>query len=376
MIRSFRLLAALPLLATSVVADDTFLTFEEAGPDFAVQGEYVGEVKHDGTSFPIGFQVIALGDHKFDGVSYPGGLPGAGWTCEEKFSAHGETKDGETKIVDDEHGHAIVKDGKAMLFSKDGKQIGTLNKVERKSPTLGEKAPAGAIVLFDGTSADQFERGKIIMKDLLAADCETKEKFGDYSMEIPHILDKWFVHENSLVPLSRRPSIYRYMVDVEVKKKGYNGILEIGKRYENDVAVLERNWLKVKRMQSASNETNTLSLPICSTLKTEAISYQIFSLYALGRSREAARLRTRNRFLLNQFSSTVLEIEKHLKEVDDLPEHDSMYSLKKELADAHRIYLRSRMEWPFPVQQWYDKMLQSQTTWKQQQEFLFICISL
>ncbi len=184
MIRSFRLLAALPLLATSVVADDTFLTVEEAGPDFAVQGEYVGEVKHDGTSFPIGFQVIALGDHKFDGVSFPGGLPGAGWTCEEKFSAHGETKDGETKIVDDEHGHAIVKDGKAMLFSKDGKQIGTLNKVERKSPTLGEKAPAGAIVLFDGTSADQFERGKIIMKDLLAADCETKEKFGDYSMHI------------------------------------------------------------------------------------------------------------------------------------------------------------------------------------------------
>ena len=184
MIRSFQFLAALPLLAASVFAEDTFLTVEEAGPDFAVQGEYAGEVKHDDTSFPIGFQVIALGDHKFDGVAYPGGSPGAGWAGEEKFPAHGETKDGETKIVDDEHGHAILKDGKAILFSKDGKEIGTLNKVERKSPTLGAKAPADALVLFDGTSADQFERGKIIMKDLLAADCETKEKFGDYSMHI------------------------------------------------------------------------------------------------------------------------------------------------------------------------------------------------
>jgi len=111
-------------------------------------------------------------------------LPGAGWTGEEKFHAHGETKDRETKIVDEEHGHAILQEGKAILFSKDGKEIGTLNKVERKSPTLGAKAPAGAVVLFDGTSADQFERGKITMKDLLAADCETKEKFGDYAMHI------------------------------------------------------------------------------------------------------------------------------------------------------------------------------------------------
>ena len=184
MIRTFHLLAVLPLLAAVVVADDTFLTVEEAGPDYVLQGEYAGEIKTDSGNVALGLQVIALGDHKFDAVAYPGGLPGHGWTGDEKILAHGETIDSETKIVAEEHGHAILKDDKAVLYSTDGTETGTLEKVERKSPTLGAKAPEGAIVLFDGTSADQFEGGKITMKDLLAADCETKEKFGDYKMHI------------------------------------------------------------------------------------------------------------------------------------------------------------------------------------------------
>ena len=188
MIRTFQWWTALPALTVAIgasaAAEDTFTTVEEAGPDYAVQGEYVGEIKHGDQSFRLGLQVIALGDHKFDGMTYHGGLPGDGWDCKEKFKATGETKDGETKIVDEIHGHAILKNGSAMLFAKDGTELGTLKKVERKSPTLDAKAPAGAIVLFDGTSADQFERGKITMMDLLAADCETKEKFGDYKMHL------------------------------------------------------------------------------------------------------------------------------------------------------------------------------------------------
>lgn len=184
MIRKFQFLAALPLLLASAVAEDTFLTVEEAGPDYALQGEYAGEIKVEGQSVPLGLQVIALGDHKFDAVSYAGGLPGAGWNGEQKFKAHGEMKDGETKIVDDEHGHAILKDGHAMLYAKNGSELGTLKKVERRSSTLGAKAPEGAIVLFDGTSADHFNGGKITMKDLLAADCETKEKFSDHKLHV------------------------------------------------------------------------------------------------------------------------------------------------------------------------------------------------
>lgn len=179
-----RFLAALPLIMSVAPAQDTFLTVEEAGPDYAIQGEYSGEVKHDDKMVKMGLQVIALGDHKFDVVAYPGGLPGDGWTGEEKIRGNGSTADGQTKIVAKGHGYALIKDGEAVLFSESDEQAGVLKKVFRKSPTLEKAPPAGAVVLFDGKSADQFERGKITMNDLLTADCETKEKFGDHSLHI------------------------------------------------------------------------------------------------------------------------------------------------------------------------------------------------
>ena len=181
---AMRFLAALPLIMSVAAAQDTFLTVEEAGPDYSIQGEYSGDVKHDDKTLKMGVQVIALGDHKFDAVVYPGGLPGDGWTGEEKVRGNGSTADGQTKIVAKGHGYALIKDSEAVLFSESDEQAGVLKKIDRKSPTLGKAPPAGAIVLFDGKSADQFERGKITMNNLLAADCETKEKFGDHSLHI------------------------------------------------------------------------------------------------------------------------------------------------------------------------------------------------
>ena len=59
----------------------TFLTVEEAGPDYKIQGEY-GEAEAGKAKF--GVQVIALSDDKFRAVVYPGGLPGAGWDGNKK----------------------------------------------------------------------------------------------------------------------------------------------------------------------------------------------------------------------------------------------------------------------------------------------------
>jgi hypothetical protein len=173
------------LAATGAAADDgTFLTVEEAGPDYAIQGEYAGEVQHDGGTHKLGLQVIALGNHKFDAVAYPGGLPGDGWDGEMKVRATGGTKDGETELIAEEHGSAVIKENVAILYDRDGKETGRLEKVERRSPSLGAEPPADAIVLFDGTSAGQFERGMLTEENLLAADCETREKFGDHTLHI------------------------------------------------------------------------------------------------------------------------------------------------------------------------------------------------
>lgn len=181
---AMRFMLALPLVISAANAQDTFLTVKDAGPDYAIQGEYSGEFKEDDKTKKMGLQVIALGDHQFDAVGFHGGLPGDGWTGEDKIRGNGSTADGQTKIVAPGHGYALINGSEAVLYSESGERAGTLKKVERQSPTLEKKPPTGAVVLFDGKSADAWERGKITMDNLLAADCETKEKFGDHSLHI------------------------------------------------------------------------------------------------------------------------------------------------------------------------------------------------
>ena len=119
-------------------------------PDFLIQGEY--------TRAGAGIQVVALGKGQFQTSHYPGGLPGAGWDGSKIDSVTGST--GEIR-----------------------KLLEGARRIERQSPTLGQKPPAGAIVLFDGTHADAWNKGTVT-DGLLESGAETKQSFGDFQLHV------------------------------------------------------------------------------------------------------------------------------------------------------------------------------------------------
>ena len=177
-------LAVYPTL-TSVAADKdketkplprkpgTFITAEEAGPDFAVQGEYEGEIAGKGK---LGAQVVALGDGKFDVYFLTGGLPGAGWDKKGRVKVAAKTEGGKTAISSKEFSGSITEG--ALSGKNEGGDAFTLKRVVRESPAAGAKPPEGATILFDGTSTDAFGGGKIAEEKLLFRGVNSKKPFG------------------------------------------------------------------------------------------------------------------------------------------------------------------------------------------------------
>ena len=182
-------LAATPLLAEEkkdalVFTDPAKVT----DPDFKVQGDYLGTA--DGSKW--GVQVIALGEGKFDFVAYPGGLPGAGWSGEkdERMKGSGKREDDGSVVLrsDPDNGSkAVISDGWLRLMAGDAeKPFGELKRIERESATLGKQAPEGAIVLFDGTTADAWTGNatSLMDGDLLVQGVSSKEMFNDFHLHM------------------------------------------------------------------------------------------------------------------------------------------------------------------------------------------------
>jgi ribonuclease HI len=191
------------------------------------------------------------------------------------------------------------------------------------------------------------------------------EKSDECAEDLLEILDIWFLHQKSLVPLSRRPSLYRYIAEVVLERKQYNSLLDIGRRYENDVKILDRTWFKTKQTPSDDTVTNRASI-LCN-FRAEAISYQILSLQGLGQNKKAERLKTKYDFLLNRCSSAVRDIEKL-----DGPRQTAISLLKSEIADVDRILLQNQMDWPLPVKQWCEELIALRNHLKEHQEIFIV----
>lgn len=155
----------------------------QAGPDFKIQGEYVGPVEVGAGTFDTGAQVVARGNGKFYSQIYLGGLPGSGWDRQTKYDGTGETQDGAV-IFSHLLGSGKLVNGELILLDPGDEQVGKLKQTKRVSPTIGKQPPEGAMVLFDGTSADKFEGGRMSDDGLLMPGATSKQKFGDCTLHL------------------------------------------------------------------------------------------------------------------------------------------------------------------------------------------------
>jgi 3-keto-disaccharide hydrolase len=153
----------------------------EAGPDFLHQGEYV----NDGGPIKAGMQVIARGDGKFVVNLLKGGLPGAGWDGKSKQTASAHTTDGKV-IVEGKSFKGVIAEGKftGVLYDPNHTADLSLHHIVRQSPTIGAKAPPNAVVLFDGTSADEWQGGKLVEGHHLNNGITSKKKFKDFTLHL------------------------------------------------------------------------------------------------------------------------------------------------------------------------------------------------
>ena len=159
--------------------------------DYAIQGEYAGSIDVNGQPAPVAARVIALGNGTFDVVAYPGGLPGLGWTGTDRFNGTaartGDAADAPVKIEGTDWTGSprtgVIKDGAIVVFHDDGTEWTRLPKKLRTSPTLGQKPPEGAVVIFDGpgpaNEAETLVDSHVTDDGLLMQGVTTKETFGD-----------------------------------------------------------------------------------------------------------------------------------------------------------------------------------------------------
>ncbi|HEX8912002.1 MAG TPA: DUF1080 domain-containing protein [Humisphaera sp.] len=162
-------------------AKNTFLDPKACTPDFLAQGEYVGEAGGK----KVAAQVASYGAGDFTVMLFHGGLPGDGWDGKLSDPIPGKAKDPATAAEVQFGTVATLANG--VLKVAEGNV--ELKKVERKSPTMGAKPPAGAIVLFgDDKKLDEWNDGHVDDRGLLAAGATTKRKFKNFTLHGEFIL--------------------------------------------------------------------------------------------------------------------------------------------------------------------------------------------
>jgi len=156
----------------------------EAGVDFQLQGEYGGLISGGYRQQRVGLQVIALGDGTFRAVEFAGGLPGDGWNGVDRVEYEGR-RQGRLAVFSGPKRYGVIVPG-AVWVREAGSDtlLGVLKKVQRRSSTLGLQPPSNAVVLFDGTSTEQFVGARLTEDGLLMEGPTTRDPVGDFNLHL------------------------------------------------------------------------------------------------------------------------------------------------------------------------------------------------
>ena len=147
---------------------------ENAGIDFALQGEYASD------DSPWAVQVRSMGQGRFEGKLHRGGLPGAGWDRSAPETLVGRRQGAEARL----HGRTTAEIAAgALVLRIPGEAARTLPRVERTSPTLGAPPPPGATVLFQRGGPNAFD-GSVDSRGWLAEGATTRAPIGDASLHL------------------------------------------------------------------------------------------------------------------------------------------------------------------------------------------------
>jgi hypothetical protein len=152
--------------------------------DFWLQGEYRGyqrAVPSSRSSEPVGLQVIALGNGEFSAAKYYGGLPGERWFGGQRYFLKGQ-RSGDLLQLEGDQYDIVIHQGQGVILTKQGREAGVLERVERTSPTLGAPPPPGAIVLFDGQGTNRFKNPKVTPEGYLQMGTETLDAYSDFRL--------------------------------------------------------------------------------------------------------------------------------------------------------------------------------------------------
>lgn len=153
--------------------------------NFDLMGEFIGPIStgQENEYESLGLQIRPLADNNFQAIAYFGGLPGQQKHRSEMVRMIGQRSD-DFLILSGGPWAIIVEKSGCLIIDRKGQQLGRLERIERVSPTLHAKAPAGAVVMFDGSGVDQFSNAKMSDEGLLLEGSDFKPMFQDFNLHV------------------------------------------------------------------------------------------------------------------------------------------------------------------------------------------------